>query len=95
MTSYILNKTCVGGHTFSISSRYDFTKCFIVGKGSYGVVSQANDTLNQKRVAIKRIRPYAEDKWDAKYTLREIRLMKLLNNHPNVKYSFLKYKFKS
>lgn len=83
--AYTLNKNVVNGHTFTISSRYDFANCVILGKGSYGIVSQAKDTLSQKRVAVKRIRPYAEDKWDAKYTLREILLMKLLNNHPNVR----------
>ena len=81
---YTINKTVVEGHTFSISNRYDFTNCRILGKGSYGVVAQATDTLKQQRVAIKRIRPYADDQFDARHTLREIRLMKLLKNHPNV-----------
>ena len=79
-----IQQTVVGGHTFSISKRYDFADCRILGKGSYGVVSQSKDTLTQQMVAIKRIRPYADDEWDARHTLREIRLMKLLNNHPNV-----------
>lgn len=82
--NYNINKTVVDGHTYSISNRYSFTNCRILGKGSYGVVSQANDTLNQNRVAIKRIRPYADDDYDARHTLRELRLMKLLSNHPNV-----------
>ena len=79
-----MKKTVVDGHTFSVSKRYDFSDCHILGIGSYGVVSQSNDTLTQQMVAIKRIRPYADDEWDARHTLREIRLMKLLNNHPNV-----------
>ena len=81
---HTINKTVVDGNTFSISKRYDFTNCRILGKGSYGVVSEANDTFKQQRVVIKRIRPYADDQYDARRTLREIRLMKLLKNHPNV-----------
>ena len=82
--SFPIKQTVVSGHTFSISSRYDFTGCRILGRGSYGVVSQATDVLTNARLAIKRIRPYANDEWDARHTLREIRLMKLLSAHPNV-----------
>ena len=82
--AYTIKQTVVSGHTFSISNRYDFTNCRILGRGSYGVVSQAIDTLTKQRLAIKRIRPYANDEWDGRHTLREIRLMKLLSNHPNV-----------
>lgn len=42
------------------------------------------DTVRKIDLAIKRIRPYANDEWDARHTLREIRLLKLLGNHPNV-----------
>ena len=83
--AYTIKQTVVSGHTFSISNRYDFTNCRILGRGSYGVVSQAIDTLTKQRLAIKRIRPYANDEWDGRHTLREIRLMKLLSNHPNVR----------
>ena len=38
----------------------------------------------ETNLAIKRIRPYASDDWDARHTLREIRLMKLFRSHPNV-----------
>lgn len=82
--AYAVKQTVVSGHTFSISNRYDFTNCRILGRGSYGVVSQAIDTLTKQRLAIKRIRPYANDEWDGRHTLREIRLMKLLSNHPNI-----------
>jgi len=36
------------------------------------------------KVAIKKIEPMCEDIWDAKHTLRELRLMRLLDYHPNV-----------
>jgi len=81
---YPIKQTVISGNTFSISSRYDFTGCRILGRGSYGVVSQAIDTVTKQQLAIKRIRPYANDEWDARHTLREIRLMKLLSAHPNV-----------
>ena len=81
---YPIKQTVISGNTFSISSRYDFTGCRILGRGSYGVVSQAIDVVTSSRLAIKRIRPYANDEWDARHTLREIRLMKLLSAHPNV-----------
>ena len=40
--------------------------------------------LPETNLAIKRIRPYASDDWDARHTLREIRLMKLFRSHPNI-----------
>jgi len=47
-------------------------------------VTTAIDTLQHGKIAIKRIRPFANDDWDARHTLREIRLMKVLGHHPNV-----------
>jgi hypothetical protein len=80
-------QTAVSGHTFSLSTRYDLSDkktTKILGKGSYGVVVCAYDICLHTHIAVKRIRPYAQDEWDAKHTLREIRLMKLLGDHPNV-----------
>ena len=53
-------------------------------RGSYGVVTTAIDKLQHDKIAIKRIRPFANDEWDARHTLREVRLMKALGPHPNV-----------
>lgn len=75
--------TVVQGHTFTIDTRYQPGK--ILGRGSFGVVCTAMDTVRRENVAIKRIRPFANDEWDARHTLREIRLMKLLGRHPNVR----------
>lgn len=79
-----LKATVVNGHTFTIGPRYDLTDAKILGRGSYGVVTTALDAFQHGKIAIKRIRPFANDDWDARHTLREIRLMKCLGNHPNV-----------
>ena len=76
--------TVVNGHTFTVDSRYILKDSRILGKGSFGVVCTAYDSIRRIELAIKRIRPYANDEWDAKHTLREIRLLKLLGPHPNV-----------
>ena len=80
--------TVVSGNTYTVDVRYDLSDSRILGKGSFGVVCTAYDTVRQMRLAIKRIRPYANDEWDAKHTLREVRLMRLLGLHPNVKTLF-------
>lgn len=76
--------TVVSGNTYTISPRYILKDSRILGKGSFGVVCTAFDSVKKIDMAIKRIRPYANDDWDARHTLREIRLMKLLGAHPNV-----------
>jgi hypothetical protein len=76
--------TVVSGHTFTIDTRYVLKDSRILGKGSFGVVCTAYDSIRKLDIAIKRIRPYANDEWDAKHTLREIRLLRLLGPHPNV-----------
>jgi serine/threonine protein kinase len=76
--------TVVNGHTFTIDTRYVLKDSRILGKGSFGVVCTAYDSVRRIDIAIKRIRPYANDEWDAKHTLREIRLLRLLGPHPNV-----------
>jgi serine/threonine protein kinase len=74
--------TVVQGHTFTIDKRYEPKK--ILGRGSFGVVCTAYDSVRATNIAIKRIRPYANDEWDARHTLREVRLMKALGPHPNI-----------
>ena len=74
----------IQGHTFTIDHKYDLSNAKILGRGSFGVVTTAFDTVMKQQIAIKRIRPYSNDEWDARHTIREIRLMKLLKDHPNV-----------
>lgn len=74
----------VAGNTFTVDVRYNFNQARIMGRGSFGIVSRAYDTVRGVDVAIKRVRPYAEDIWDAVHHLREIKIIKKLSFHPNV-----------
>jgi hypothetical protein len=85
VTSEATVATVVNGHTFTIDPRYILKDARILGKGSFGVVTTAYDSVRKIDIAIKRIRPYSNDEWDARHTLREIRLLKLLGPHPNVR----------
>ena len=38
----------------------------------------------KKRVAIKKIHPMSGDDWDARHTLRELRLMRYFGVHANI-----------
>ncbi|ESQ53013.1 hypothetical protein EUTSA_v10016406mg [Eutrema salsugineum] len=55
----------------------------IIGKGSYGVVCSAIDTLTGEKVAIKKIHDIFEHISDAARILREIKLLRLLR-HPDI-----------
>ena len=72
----------VGGTAMQLRSTYKPSK--VVGSGSYGVVVRALDLVSSSMVAIKRIRPASKDLWDARHTLREVRLLRLLDGHPNI-----------
>ncbi len=83
-SGYKIAAQLVQGHTFTLSNRYNLREGKILGKGSFGLVTSADDTKTRAKIAVKRIRPYANDEWDARHTLREIRLMRLLDPHPNI-----------
>lgn len=55
----------------------------VIGKGSYGVVCSAVDTLTNEKVAIKKIHDIFEHVSDAARILREIKLLRLLR-HPDI-----------
>ncbi|EPS58802.1 hypothetical protein M569_16010, partial [Genlisea aurea] len=55
----------------------------VIGKGSYGVVCSAIDTRTGEKVAIKKITDVFEHATDSIRTLREIKLLRLLN-HPDI-----------
>jgi serine/threonine protein kinase len=72
----------IGDTSFVIGRKY--TDLTAIGKGSYGVVCSAIDTLTNKKVAIKKITPVVKHVEDAKHVLREIRLMRYLGVHENI-----------
>jgi len=55
----------------------------VIGKGSYGVVCSAVDTVTGEKVAIKKINDIFEHVSDATRILREIKLLRLLR-HPDI-----------
>ena len=63
------------------STRYQVEN--VIGRGSYGVVCAALDTLTGERVAIKKIQNVFESVADATRILRELKLLRLLK-HPDV-----------
>ena len=65
------------------SGAHKYKATHVVGKGSFGVVCAAKNERG-RRVAIKRIRPYANDIWEARHTLREVRLCRLLAPCPHI-----------
>lgn len=82
-TYFVASSVC--GHTFTVDGRYTFLSSKVLGLGSYGVVVDAYDTVRRRKVAIKRVRPYAQSNIFARMTLRELRCLKLLGSHPNVR----------
>ncbi|XP_057293974.1 cyclin-dependent kinase 4-like [Hydractinia symbiolongicarpus] len=79
-----------------ISPKRNYEDLSIIGKGAYGTVFKAFDAENDRIVALKRVRIIndSEDKGVPVSTLREITLLKQLDNiaHPNiVRYVYLHY----
>ena len=69
------------GSTFMLDSRYEIRD--VVGSGAYGVVASALDTVTGQMVAIKKIERAFEHSTFTKRTLRELKIMRLLN-HDNI-----------
>lgn len=75
--------TCqVARETFFLDTRYRNLKP--IGDGSYGFVCSADDTLANRRVAIKKIGDTFCDLVDAKRILREIKLLRHFIGHENI-----------
>ncbi len=66
--------------TFYLPPRYKLIKH--IGTGTYGTVVSALDQMQNKKVAIKKLRQI-NDVLDAKRVLREIRILKYLR-HENI-----------
>lgn len=69
------------GTTFYLDNRYEIVEP--VGSGAYGVVVQALDTVTGQHVAIKKIEKGLEHPTLAKRTLRELKILRLIQ-HENV-----------
>ncbi|CAM9991548.1 unnamed protein product [Ectocarpus sp. 6 AP-2014] len=69
-------------NNFHLGPRFSNFK--VVGRGSFGEVCSALDSQQGKRVAIKKVFPMSRDVVSAKHALREIRLMRYLEPHPNI-----------
>ncbi|DAZ94533.1 TPA: hypothetical protein N0F65_002185 [Lagenidium giganteum] len=66
---------------WKVSSRYRLVR--LLGKGSYGQVAEAYDTVLNKKVAIKKIINVFDQEIDCKRLYREIYILRRLN-HPQV-----------
>ena len=73
--------TKVIGSTFLLDERYEIIDT--IGSGAYGVVVSARDTKTGELVAIKKIEKAFEHSTFTKRTLRELKIMRLLN-HENL-----------
>jgi len=69
------------GHKFDVESRFSILD--VIGRGAYGVVCAGRDELTGQPIAVKRISGIFEHTTFTKRTLREIRLMRLLQ-HENL-----------
>lgn len=74
----------INGCAFHVDAKYKPLDA--IGQGSYGVVCSVRNTNSDEKLAIKKITPMAGDEWDATHTLREIRLMRCLGAHENVRH---------
>ena len=83
---FVLSVQIMLGREFFIeygeASQYEIQE--VVGKGSYGVVASAIDTHTGERVAIKKMNNIFEHVSDATRILREIKLLRLLDRHPEL-----------
>ena len=76
-------------------SRREYREVAVIGRGAYGTVFKAEDVENNRTVALKRVRIVntSDDKGVPVSTLREITLLKQLDNvsHPNIVRYFTHY----
>lgn len=71
----------IRGSTFQLDCRYEVLD--VMGSGAYGVVVSARDTKSNQLVAIKKIEKAFEHSTFAKRTLRELKILRLMQ-HENV-----------
>ena len=66
-----------------LQSEYSISES-ILGSGSYGVVYAGIERATREQVAIKNISHFEADPVDAKRLLREVSILRMLRNHPNI-----------
>lgn len=72
----------IDGFTFRLSARYSGIKA--LGRGSFGLVCMAHDSVLGVPVAIKKVCPISADPVDARYVLREIKVLREAGQHENI-----------
>ena len=75
--------TRIAGTTFSLDKRYEVLES--LGSGAYGVVVSARDQVTGELVAIKKIDKTFQHEAYAKRTLRELKVLRLLDNETLLK----------
>ncbi|KAG2202469.1 hypothetical protein INT47_013085 [Mucor saturninus] len=68
--------------TFTVNARYRIIRK--VGAGAYGTVCSAFDVQHQQYCAIKKVYRVFDKRLLTKRCLREIKLLRLFNNHPRI-----------
>lgn len=68
--------------TFTVNARYRIIRK--VGSGSYGTVCSAFDLQDQQYCAIKKVYRVFDKRLITKRCLREMKLLRLFNNHPRI-----------
>lgn len=71
------------GATFEVSDRYEVLG--LLGQREFGTVAVGLDRQTGKKLAITHIHPIAVSRSRARYILREITTMRVLQHHPNVR----------
>lgn len=79
--SISINTTNNKFNDWEVGIRYHINR--LIGKGSYGQVSEAIDNFNNKKVAIKRMLNIFSEPTDAKRAYREIHILRQLK-HNNI-----------
>eukprot|EP00611_Tribonema_gayanum_P011639 TRINITY_DN21951_c0_g1_i1.p2 TRINITY_DN21951_c0_g1~~TRINITY_DN21951_c0_g1_i1.p2 ORF type:complete len:185 (+),score=47.04 TRINITY_DN21951_c0_g1_i1:234-788(+) len=72
----------IDGFTFRVPARYRRLRA--LGRGSFGLVCMAQDSVTGGSVAIKKISPISADAVDARYALREIMVLREAGLHENI-----------
>jgi serine/threonine protein kinase len=82
MPTFQSHKVGHGYGDFYIDERYINFKA--VPEGSYGVCVTAEDNVTGKKVSIKKYKDFFSDNGNSKRTLRELKLIRHLENHENI-----------